>query len=251
MRSHRVRAVVLSALIVGVSSGWALLPSGVGSATGPAEGANDTGIYGIVLLKPLTGFQECPIEDVPAKLAGYYKLLGQKRRYKSPQRNACYQHQNSKLMGQAPTGTENLLIRWPDDKRPEVCKSLCLSMGVTLINGVVQGLTIEMSGIRTPERDYELLEAKFGRPTVKEMKTVQNGMGATFEVLDVAWQRPGGVTVFFTGPTYELGSGMLRAVSSEEVAHSQAEAAKQNAGKPTVFGGTEDNAKLAAPDVRS
>jgi hypothetical protein len=210
MKSTRLRAFVIGGFTV------ILLGAGVARPTQAGTPAAETGVFGIVLLKPLTGFPECKIENVPASEASLYGH--QKERYKHyyGETEACYEHSDYTLMGNAPMGTERLNIRWPYEKKPEMCKSLCDSMEVSVINGIVHGLVMETSGVRHQQHDYESLVSKFGAPTHREPKIVQDKT-VSWGAIDAMWDRPGDITVVFKGAAYGVDTGMLRIVSTEEI----------------------------------
>jgi hypothetical protein len=210
MGSTRLRAFLIAGLTVIVLGGFA-------RPTQSSTPAAETGIFGIVLLKPLKGFPECKIENVPANEASLYRQQRKRYQHYYGETEACFEHSDYALMGHAPTGTERLKIRWPYEKKPEMCKSLCDSMEVSVINGVVHGLVMETSGVRDQQRDYESLVSKFGAPTNREPKIAQDQTGQSLDVIDATWDRPGGVTVLFTGAAYEVDTGMLSVVSNQEI----------------------------------
>jgi len=147
---------------------------------------------------------------------------------------ACFKHGDIKMMGQAPTGTEWVRVEWPSDKTPQMCAHFCDLMSVSLINGVVHGVTLYTSGYAKQERDYELLVQKIGNHFSKDIKLLQNRMGASFDVIDAAWRRPGGITILFIGATHDLDVGLLTAESDEEAARERERAEKKNEGKPKL-----------------
>lgn len=203
------------------------------AAAAPVEGSPETAIYGIALLKPLKGFDACPNEPMPANEPGLHSEF-EKRRY-TASKAPCFHHGDfARVGGGAPTGTETLNIVWPDDKVPEMCQYVFCEMSVKIVNGVVHDIKIVTRGISTQERDYGLLVDKFGAPATKKIKTLQNGMGATFDTIQAVWARPDGVTIIFDGELGDLDRGQLWVVSAQEVARLSAQKAKADEGKPQL-----------------
>jgi hypothetical protein len=241
MEASLLRPFVLSVVFSGIVFCASLAPSAQAgtpeevqpapaAVPGPAGGATETALYGIVLSKPLQGFQECPSTFTREGEAGMYHSKRMPD-YSASISHPCFQRQldNYKLIGLPPV-TETLKIRWPDGQKPEPCKTVVVSV----INGVVHGIGIETQGVDTQERDYSALEATFGQPSFKRTVTVQTRMGASFSAIEALWQRPAGVTVSFRAVDDSLDAGWISAQTPQETARLKAEAAKENEGKPRL-----------------
>lgn len=212
------------------------------------ETQSDTSLYGIALFKPLSGFEECPTYGGTSHLAArqsdpsstFGAQLGQAlaaaavgtERYlpfdsvSSP----CFAHTDTRLIGSEPTGTETVVINWPLSRMPD----MYVKLTVSLIEGVVHGLYLTTPGIDTQEHDYSLLTAKFGKPSAKRTISMQNRLGAMFNVIDASWQRPAGVIVTYKGASLSLDSGIVTVSSKQEAARASAEVEKHNEGRPKL-----------------
>lgn len=239
MESARLlRVSAGAALVVGFLSACAPMASQRGSAPvasatalpAPVEGPSDTGFFGIVLFKPLGGFPECPNEaSMPYKFHANPKATRQYVAYVS---YPCFQHGDEGRIGLAPGGTETIWVKWPATKQPQLGGGY--GAGVSLIDGVVHGVNMSTYGSSSQERDYALLQGKFGTPTRKGMVSKQNRLGAKFDIIEAAWARPGGVVISFEGATDTLDSGRVTARSPQEIARLKAFFDKLNEGKPKL-----------------
>lgn len=218
MHTSRFRPSSLGGLIA------ALAIAAVSATSAQADEPAETAIYGIALFKPFTAMSECPFKQ------GNY--AGAHRYYTGmfEQPNPCFQYRDLSLIGTPPTGTVKLYITYPMNKFPEMYDG----MTVSLIDGIVQGFDLSTHGIDTQGHDYALLLRKFGKPLVKRTVTVQNRMGATFEVIEASWQRPNGVSVSFRGATDKLDDGELIVTTPQEAARQQAKFDQQQAGVPKL-----------------
>lgn len=176
------------------------------------EGPADTGLFGVVLNKPLGGMGECiarpgivnrsVLEYNPSNLTD----------------QPCYERLTKNLIGTgAPLGTETVLIRWPLLKGPAISSNS--AAGVLLLDGIVHSITINTRGLRTQATDFGTLTSKFGQPSVKEKEMQQNRMGAKYEVLSAGWTRPGSITVTYTGALTRIDSGLLEASTARGEEH--------------------------------
>lgn len=198
----------------------AAAPATPAQAGEPAE----TAIYGIALFKPFTAMPECPYKQGNYPGAHpYYTGM-----FETPY--PCFQHINQSRIGAAPTGTEKLYVTYPLGKFPEMYNGL----RVSVIDGVVHGIYLGTLGINTQAHDYALLERKFGKPQVRRTVTVQNRMGATFQVIEAGWQRPEGVSLSFRGATDQLDAGEVIATTRQEGAREQAKLDQQQEGVPKL-----------------
>ncbi|MFX1675847.1 hypothetical protein PWR63_26930 [Paraburkholderia sp. A2WS-5] len=170
-----------------------------------------TAIYGIALYKPFTAMPECPFK--PNSYPGVHNS------YTDETPHPCFEHADRSLIGTAPTGTETLDVMYPVDKYPEMYTSLRIS----LIKGVVHGVYLLRPGVDTQVHDYAFLEYKFGKPQVKRSVTVQDRMRGTYEVIEARWQRPGGVSLSFTGAADAPNAGEFTATTPQEGARQQAQ----------------------------
>lgn len=193
-------------------------PAAAGAATA------ETSVYGVRLFKPFTAMPECP--EWPQTAPGMPKMYASAADTPQP----CFQHTDDSQMGQAPAGTEMLYIEFPLAKRPEMYNGLRIS----LIHGVVNGIYLVTLGIETQAHDYALLEGKFGPPVEKRTVTVQNKMGASFQVIEATWQRPEGVSLSFRGAGNSLDAGELNVTTPQERARKQAALHKQQEGVPKL-----------------
>ncbi|WP_206996279.1 hypothetical protein [Trinickia mobilis] len=182
------------------------------AAPAPVETTEDTGLYGVVIAKPIGGFPECPTQvAVPAD--------------NDAPAYACFQHADARRYGFAPFGTETLYVKWPAGKQPDLVNGY--SMCVSIINGIVEGIRMSTRGFALQQRNYRLLEARFGRPAFKWKVTMKSQTGARFEVLKAAWKRPGRITIVYDGAENSPDSGALYIVSAREQARTDA-ALEQN-----------------------
>ncbi|MGV2287856.1 hypothetical protein AAHK20_04020 [Trinickia sp. YCB016] len=182
------------------------------AAPAPIETAKDTGLYGILIAKPIGGIPECPIQvAMPGDT--------------SAPDYACFQHADARRYGLAPSGTEMLYVTWPAGKQPDLVNGD--SMRVSIIDGIVEGIHISTRGLAFQQHNYRWLEARFGRPAFKWKVTMKSHTGARFEVLKAAWKRPGRITIVYDGAENSTDSGALYIASVREQARMDA-APEQN-----------------------
>ncbi|QCP54688.1 hypothetical protein FAZ95_38145 [Trinickia violacea] len=165
-----------------------------------------------MIAKPIGGIPECPAQ---AALPGD---IG------APD-HACFQHADARRYGLAPFGTETLVVTWPAGKQPDLVDGD--SMRVSIIDGIVEGIRLSTRGLAFQQRNYTLLEARFGQPAFKWKVTMKSRTGARFEVLKAAWKRPGRITIVYDGAENSTDSGALIIASVREQARMDA-APEQN-----------------------
>ncbi|WP_145987411.1 hypothetical protein [Cupriavidus taiwanensis] len=105
---------------------------------------------------------------------------------------------------------------------------------MSIIDGVVHGINLSTLGVDSQQRDYELLVAKFGKPGLKRLVSKQNRMGATFEIIEAAWERPDGITILFQGAGSSLDAGTVKVQTTREAARLKELREQANVGKPKL-----------------
>lgn len=207
MHTIRFRPSALGGLLAAFT--FAAAPAASAHTSAPGSEPAGTAIYGIALYKPFTAMPECPFK--PNSYPGADKA------YTDETPHPCFEHDDLSLIDTAPTGTEMLDVIYPVDKCPEMYTSLRIS----LIKGIVHGVYLLTPGVDTQVHDYAFLEYKFGKPQVKRSVTVQDRMRGTYQVIKASWQRPGGVSLSFTGAADAPNAGEFTATTPQEGARLQ------------------------------
>lgn len=209
MQTFRFRPSALGGLLAAFTFAAASAASAHTSV--PGSGATGTAIYGIALYKPFTAMPECPFKP--------NSYPGADNAYTDETPHPCFEHADRSLIGTAPAGTEMLDVMYPVGHCPEMYTSLRIS----LIEGIVHGVYLLTPGVDTQLHDYAFLEYKFGKPQVKRSVTVQDRMRGTYQVIKASWQRPGGVSLSFTGAADAPNAGEFTARTPQEGARQQAQ----------------------------
>ena len=182
-----------------------------GTAKGAAtsfEGPSDTGLFGLILTKPIV-FEECPTAGSVGQGFGYYDK-------RQPRPRPCYQRgvdpKDNALIGSArPLGTERVLMYWPYEMRPPI--AVPDSVIVLLVEGTVEHIYARTAGLAEHEADTWMLLNKFGNPDYRKEKVFGDVKGRADLSYSMKWNRPGGVTISLFN--YDLGdhfvSGLIAA----------------------------------------
>ena len=114
-------------------------------------------------------------------------------------------------------------IVFPNDKRPAIGKSP--SIGATVKDGILQGLTIYTFGAASQESVFAALQEKFGKPSKVSKAQAQNLYGAQFNNINALWEQPS-VTVEFWGVETKVDTGVVWIETPEVRAARMAEVVK-------------------------
>lgn len=85
---------------------------------------------------------------------------------------------------------------------------------ILVIDGLVEGIEFDTTGISVQHSALSALKAKFGEPTKFEPKVLQNRMGAKYETFDAAWSLPN-LEVNFYGTMSRIDSGEVSILTSK------------------------------------
>jgi hypothetical protein len=162
------------------------------SIAGPMSAASPSvSFYGVALGEPLA-LEECP----PAEAGAASRM--------------CYRKSSDFLPPTDASKMRNIAIIFPAGQVPAPIKG---DMFYGLVaNGRVEELFVFTRGVSVQPEMIDQLLQKFGAPDSRDIKAVQNGFGAKFEVASLIWVR-GGMTIHFEGASGELTSGSLYASS--------------------------------------
>lgn len=103
-------------------------------------------------------------------------------------------------------------IIWPLGEGPRLVGDVAI---VSISDKKIQSLGIRTTGgMTTALMVLEELTAKFGKPSYYRSKTVQNGLGLSFDAFDAGWD-VNGVNIFFESIEGKIDSGIIR-ISTQE-----------------------------------
>lgn len=155
-----------------------------------AMAQTDMKVFGIDLGKPLA-LPEC--EFTKAYKNAYV--------YSFKDTEICFQHQPAHLEDvwqlTAPVSTpavnETVKITFPLNNQPSIGVG---DLQATIINGNLEGISMETGGPSLADYDLETLVKKYGEPTVLQRGTASNLMGATLPTVMAIWDSPRLVVTF-------------------------------------------------------
>lgn len=119
---------------------------------------------------------------------------------------------------QTPIGPNATLgpAMFPAGVMPKILKTR--EVDLLVIDGVVHALTLHTTGIAGQAEALKLLGEKFGKPGSLQTKTMQNGFGATFEVVEAAW-RIGSVQLDLIGGDGRSDEGRITAYTPKAASY--------------------------------
>lgn len=173
-------------------------------------------VFGVPLGQPLV------VPECPKSRADHYEFM--------PDR-LCFQH---RFLG-AVTTTDtsqpySVILLFPHSEWPKVLRGRKPTLHI--IAGNVEGISFETSGIDDQDEVLAALKAKYGEPLVLDPQTVQNRMGASFNVFTAAWATET-ITVSYASTAGRVDSGLvkiqtLKAEAYEKRAQQQSDAARRS-----------------------
>lgn len=202
-----MKKCLLGFIVLGLTSGCATTPPPKGicyTPTGVANQVNDMHkVFGISLGQPLD-LPECE-KDQRMHDAGYTDYVLRSPFTKNP---ACYE----KLIieRQAPDDclpvmNDRVWAKFPYQATPY----WAVDIGVSLVNGLVELVTIETPGHEAVAEVYASLISKYGKPTFKEEVEVQNLAGVKVKSVNATW-KVDDVNVEFNGVLNKINFGKVR-----------------------------------------
>ena len=120
----------------------------------------------------------------------------------------CFQRLGSQDAVQAtkPIENESILIKFPVTEAPPVMSGGA-AVGLVM-DGNLEGVAFNTRGVDSQDQVLDVLTQKFGKPTSRVPKQVQNTLGANFDVLDARWTLPQ-VEILFRSVTSRVDTGLL------------------------------------------
>jgi len=112
-------------------------------------------------------------------------------------------------------GTDTYTVLVPDALKPSFIKE---GRVMAILSGKqMEYLMVLTDGVEVQEDAYAQLVEKYGQPARREVKTLQNGFGARFDVISATWRFERFV-VSFDGATDSLAKGRIAVITNDWLA---------------------------------
>jgi hypothetical protein len=166
-------------------------------------------VFGLEFGKPFKA-NECPYKRLS-------KTLGV---YGPPTTGICYQRMSDQDGGKrAPVLNAKVKLVWPYSLTPPpVAGSYAIA---SIVNGTLQGLSFDTSGVPLQDRDLALLTERFGEPAATAHPTREDGLGVKYQSIEAVWTL-GNVSVIYASVVTSEDAGLVRVDSTNSPEAQQA-----------------------------
>lgn len=182
-----------------------------------AQNRADASVFGLMKIGEKFTLPECPQASY-----GGYKITVEAACWKNIRTSYDYSAQKKKKKKDdaatpAPMGmTDTVFVAFPFSEQPTLSKNS--DIVVLVIDGVLEGVGFNTSGVSNQEFVVKKLKEKYGEPTVYNPIKVQNRLGATFEAVEALWKFDN-LTVEFKSAEGSLDSGLVNIDSPKGKKH--------------------------------
>ena len=188
---------------------------------GPIAHADNSTVFGMELQKPFN-IVECPYQHI-TKTMGIYN---------PPKNGVCYETIADAYEGKGKLPPDvTVRVTWPLGSIPIPVTGLYAI--AKIIGGNLESLSFNTLGIKSQERDLQILSDKYGKPTAIDRAEMQNGFGAKFESIRTQWDF-GDVVVSFDSSPSTFNSGLVRVETRKAIADTKAALEKLHQNRPSL-----------------
>jgi hypothetical protein len=113
-------------------------------------------------------------------------------------------------------------IKWPVTLMPKLLAGYPGYAIARIVDGNLEGLSLNTMGVQTQARDLGMLIDKYGNPTKSDQATLQNEHGARFQSVSAEWEIDD-IVVSYESAHNRFDSGLLHIDTVKGLADSNAE----------------------------
>lgn len=180
-----------------------------------AQKQADANVFGLMKIGEPFTLAECPSASY-----GGYKITVEKPCWKRIGASSDFRDKKKKKKD-APTTApspmnDTVFVTFPFDEQPAL--SSRSEIVVLIVDGALEGLGFNTSGIGNQEYVLAKLKEKYGEPSVYKPLTLQNRLGATFDALEAVWTFDN-LIVRFSSAENSLDSGLVNIDSPKGKKH--------------------------------
>lgn len=190
------------------------------SCAAAAQKQADGSIFGVMNIGETFVLPECPTASY-----GGYKITVEAACWKNIRSNYDYSTAKKKKKKDEPTAapapkamTDNVYVAFPFAEQPTLSKNSDII--VLVVDGILEGVGFNTSGVSNQEFVLEKLKEKYGEPTVYNPIKVQNRLGATFDSIEAIWKFDN-LIIRFNSTENDLESGLVNIDSPKGLKHRQ------------------------------